>query len=281
MWVGVTAYAVFAGADFGAGLWDLAAGDAEKGRPKRELIAHSIAPVWEANHVWLIYVLVVLWTGFPRVFAAIMSTLYIPLTLAATGVILRGSAFAFRKAATTSDLERLFGATFAASSVITPFFLGTVAGAVATTRVPFGNATGDAFGSWLNPTSIFGGVLAVATCVFLAAVFLCVDASKRAPALVDRIRREAIGAGLACGASRTRRHRDRAQRRAGAVPRTHASRFAARSGERGGRRGVASSAAGAAVRVRTRHRGVGGRSRGVGLGGRAVPVHAGTRCHHS
>ena len=199
MWIGVTAYAVFAGADFGAGVWDLTAGDADRGRPQRELIAHSIAPVWEANHVWLIYVLVVLWTGFPHVFAATMSTLYIPLTLAAAGVILRGSAFAFRKAATEFQLERAFGATFAASSVITPFFLGTVAGAVATTRVPFGNAAGDPFESWLNPTSLFGGVLAVTTCAFLAAVFLCVDASNRAPALVDGFRRRAIGTGLACG----------------------------------------------------------------------------------
>ncbi|MEY2468692.1 MAG: cytochrome bd ubiquinol oxidase subunit, partial [Actinomycetota bacterium] len=199
MWGGVTAYAVFAGADFGAGFWDLTAGDATRGRPRRELIAHSIAPVWEANHVWLIYVLVVLWTGFPRVFAAIMSTLYIPLTAAAAGVIMRGSAFAFRKAATDVALERAFGATFAASSVITPFFLGTVAGGVATTRVPFGNATGDAISSWFNPTSVFGGVLAVVTCAFLAAVFLCVDASHRAPDLVDGFRRRAIAAGALCG----------------------------------------------------------------------------------
>ena len=200
MWIGVTAYAVFAGADFGAGFWDLTAGNASRGKPQRELIAHSIAPVWEANHVWLIYVLVVLWTGFPRVFAAIMSTLYIPLTAAAIGVILRGSAFALRKASTEFQLERVFGATFAASSVITPFFLGTVAGAVATKRVPFGNATGDAITSWWNPTGVFGGILAITTCAFLAAVFLCVDASHRAPELVDGLRRRAIGAGLACGA---------------------------------------------------------------------------------
>src|SRR5438105_940306 len=97
MFLGLTAYALFAGADFGAGLWDLLAGRTERGWRRRDLIEHSLAPVWEANHVWLIFVLVVLWTGFPPAFAAVASTLYIPLTLAALGMIARGSAFAFRK----------------------------------------------------------------------------------------------------------------------------------------------------------------------------------------
>ena len=128
MWVGVTAYALSGGADFGAGFWDLVAGGPQRGAASRKLIEHAIGPVWEANHVWLIFVLVVLWTGFPEAFAAIASSLYVPLTLVAVGVILRGAGFAFRKAVTGVALERLFGATFAASSVITPFFLGTVAG---------------------------------------------------------------------------------------------------------------------------------------------------------
>ena len=115
MWVGLTAYALFGGADFGGGWWDLLAGGAKRGAPQRALIEHSIGPVWEANHVWLIFVLVVLWTGFPPAFAAIMSTLYVPLTLAAFGVILRGSAFAFRKSVSELSLKRLFGATFALS----------------------------------------------------------------------------------------------------------------------------------------------------------------------
>ena len=97
MFVGLTAYALFAGADFGAGGWDLFAGGTRRGSQQRDLIEHSLAPVWEANHVWLIFVLVVLWTGFPPAFAAIASTLYIPLTLAELGMIARGSAFAFRK----------------------------------------------------------------------------------------------------------------------------------------------------------------------------------------
>ena len=98
LFIGIMAYAVFGGADFGAGFWDLVAGSAERGAPTRALIEESIGPVWEANHVWLIFVLVTLWTGFPSAFAPIMSTLYVPLTLAAVGIILRGAAFAFRKA---------------------------------------------------------------------------------------------------------------------------------------------------------------------------------------
>src|SRR5262245_60119645 len=97
LWVGGTLYAVFGGSDFGAGFWDLIAGDAEKGRRPRALIERSLTPVWEANHVWLIFILVVLWTAFPEAFSAIMSTLYAPLTLAVLGIVLRGAGFAFRE----------------------------------------------------------------------------------------------------------------------------------------------------------------------------------------
>jgi len=176
MWVGLTAYAVLGGADFGAGIWDLLAGGTERGAHQRRFIEHTIGPVWEANHVWLIFVLVVLWTAFPTAFGAIASTLYIPLTLAAFGVIGRGSAFAFRKVVTELRLRRLFGAVFAFSSVLTPFFLGTVAGAVASGRVPPGIAQGDIWTSWLNPTSLLGGVVAIGICAYIAAVFLCGDA---------------------------------------------------------------------------------------------------------
>jgi len=177
MWVGVTLYTVFGGADFGAGVWDLLAGRAEPGRPRRALIEQSIGPVWEANHVWLIFVLVFLWTGFPRAFAPLASTMLIPLTAAALGIILRGSGFAFRKTVTTLPLERLFGAAFAISSLLTPFFLGTIAGAVASGRIPATGA-GDTFRSWSNPTSALGGGLAVIVCAFMAAVFLAADASR-------------------------------------------------------------------------------------------------------
>src|SRR5437868_408056 len=116
MFAGITLYALLAGADFGAGFWDLVAGSRRDGADTRALVEESIGPVWEANHVWLIFVLVVLWTAFPPAFAPIMSTLYVPLTIAAVGIILRGAAFAFRKASGTLPLRRVFGITFASSS---------------------------------------------------------------------------------------------------------------------------------------------------------------------
>jgi cytochrome d ubiquinol oxidase subunit II len=197
---GLTAYAIFGGADFGAGIWDLLAGGTQRGARQRALIEHSIAPVWEANHVWLIFVLVVLWTAFPSGFAALASTLYIPLTLAAIGMIARGSAFAFRKSVGHDGARRLFGAMFAFSSLVTPFFLGTVVGALASGRVPVGLDEGDVVSSWVNPTSFLAGALAVGTCSFLAAVFLCADARREDAQLTDQFRSRAIGSGLVVGA---------------------------------------------------------------------------------
>ncbi|MGQ0778953.1 MAG: cytochrome d ubiquinol oxidase subunit II [Pseudonocardiales bacterium] len=202
MWIGLTAYALFGGADFGAGFWDLLAGGTERGRAPRRLIEHSIGPVWEANHVWLIFVLVVLWTSFPPAFAAIASTLYIPLTLAALGMIARGAAFAFRHSidADQVGLQRFFGASFAFSSLTTPFFLGTIAGAVASGRVPPGIAAGDVITSWLNPTSILGGVIAVGACAYLAAVYLCADAARHHDvALLEYFRRRGIVTAMLLG----------------------------------------------------------------------------------
>jgi cytochrome d ubiquinol oxidase subunit II len=201
LWLGLTLYALFAGADFGAGFWDLFAGDARRGRPQRDLIGHVIGPVWEANHVWLIFVLVLLWTGFSPVFAAIMSTLYIPLTLAALGIIGRGAAFAFRKVVDELWQQRLFGGVFVASSILTPFFMGTVAGGIASGRVPAGLAAGNLVTSWLNPTGVLGGVLAVGTCAYLAAMYLCQDAVRLGhPDLADAFRRRAVGAAVVVGA---------------------------------------------------------------------------------
>jgi cytochrome d ubiquinol oxidase subunit II len=200
LWVGLTLYALLGGADFGAGFWDLFAGGDRRGRPQRTLIEHVIGPVWEANHVWLIFVLVLLWTGFSPVFAAVMSTLYIPLTLAALGIIGRGAAFAFRKVSTDLPRQRLFGATFALASILTPFFLGAVAGAIASGRVPPGLAAGRPFQSWLGPTGVLGGLLAVGTCAYLAACYLCHDAVRLdAPDLAEGFRRRALGAGAAVG----------------------------------------------------------------------------------
>ncbi len=199
MFAGVLVYAVFGGADFGSGFWDLTAGGARRGGRLRVLIDHSIGPVWEANHVWLIYLLVFWWTGFPRAFAAAMTTLFVPLALALVGIVLRGASFAFRKYAATLAQARLFGAVFAGSSLITPFFLGCAAGAVASGRVPRAGY-GDLWSSWLNPTSVFGGVVAVATCSFLAGVFLTADAERSADhALAEQLRIRSLILGAVTG----------------------------------------------------------------------------------
>jgi cytochrome bd ubiquinol oxidase subunit II len=155
--------------------------------------------VWEANHVWLIYILVMWWTGFPVAFAAAMTTLFIPMMLALAGIVLRGAGFAFRKYAETYAQARFYGAIFAGSSVITPFFLGTVAGAVASGRVPAGGY-GDPIGSWLNPTSVVGGCLAVTTCAFLAGAFLTADAARGGRLeLAERLRARTLGVGVVTG----------------------------------------------------------------------------------
>ena len=198
LFVGALAYSLFAGADFGSGFFDLTAGGSAAGAELRTLIDHSIGPVWEANHVWLIFCLVTWWTAFPASFAAMMSTLIIPLLLALLGIVLRGASFAFRKYAATLAQARLFGAIFAASSLITPFFLGCVAGAIASGRVP---ATGrGSLDSWVNPTSIFGGLVAVGTCTFLAGVFLVADAARAgAHTLTAQLRTRSLVVGAATG----------------------------------------------------------------------------------
>ena len=199
LWVGATFYALFGGADFGAGFWDLIAGDAHKGARPRALIQRSLTPVWEANHVWLIFILVVLWTAFPQAFSAIMSTLYIPLALAAFGIVLRGTGFAFRKELESLGTQRAAGATFALSSVLTPFFMGTVVGAVAIGNVP---AAGDgpSVSSWLQPAPMFFGVMFVATSAYLSAVLLIGDARRGGENdLVRYFTRRALGAGVVAG----------------------------------------------------------------------------------
>ncbi|HEX4304450.1 MAG TPA: cytochrome d ubiquinol oxidase subunit II [Solirubrobacterales bacterium] len=199
LWVGATFYAIFGGADFGGGFWDLIAGNAEKGERPRATIQRSLTPVWEANHVWLIFILVVLWTAFPTVFSAIFTTLYVPLVLAVLGIVLRGSGFAFRASVEGLQERRAAGATFALSSVITPFFMGTVVGAIAIGNVPAGG-NGDAFSTWLAPAPLFFGAMFVATGAYLAAVFLVGD-SRRAE---DRemevyFEKRALAAGVVAG----------------------------------------------------------------------------------
>jgi len=199
--VGVAAYIVFAGADFGAGLWYLLAGRGPRGRPVRDFSYHAMAPVWEANHVWLIFVLVVTWTAYPTAFGSIASTLAVPLFIAAVGIILRGTTYALRSgAAADRDTEGATGFVFGASSILTPFALGTVIGGIAAGEVPVGNAAGDLATSWLNPTSVVIGVLAVATSGYLAAVYLAGDARREEqPDLARAFRARAIAMGLIAG----------------------------------------------------------------------------------
>jgi len=197
----LTAYVVLGGADFGAGFWDLTAGGAERGAPVRAMIKRAMSPVWEANHVWLIFLLVVLWTGFPEAFGSITSTLAIPLFVAALGIVLRGGAFALKGEAATIAEARALGATFALASVIVPFFLGAAAGAIAAGEVPVGNAGGGEWSSWTGGLPLVVGALAVATGAHLAAVFLGAD-SRRAgqPELVHAFRARALGSGVVTGA---------------------------------------------------------------------------------
>ena len=201
LWLGVTLYVVFGGADFGTGLWDLTAGAADRGERPRDLIDHAIGPVWEANHVWLIFCLVVLWTGFPRAFAAVMTTLYVPLSLAAFGIVLRGAGFAFRKATAGKAAQRSYSTVFAVSAILTPFFLGAALGGIASSRVPV-RGSGNLLTSWVNPTSLFVGSLAVAICAYLAAVFLTIDSRRLGQGDLERyFLRRALVAAVVAGAA--------------------------------------------------------------------------------
>jgi cytochrome d ubiquinol oxidase subunit II len=199
LWVGATFYALFGGADFGGGFWDLVAGGAERGERPRALIQRSLTPVWEANHVWLIFILVVLWTAFPPAFSAVMTTLYVPIALAAVGIVLRGSGFAFRKSIEGLSGRRAAGATFAISSLLTPFFMGTVVGAIAAGNVP-GDGDGAPFSSWLAPLPLLTGVMFVASGAYLAAVFLIGDARRGGDETLQRyFARRAIAAAACAG----------------------------------------------------------------------------------
>ena len=197
---GMAAYASLGGADFGAGFWSLTAGGAERGGPVRGMIQRSMAPVWEANHVWLIFVLVVLWTGFPVAFGSVMSTLYIPLFIAVSGIIFRGTAFALRGEAATIGEARILGGLFALSSVLVPFCFGACVGAIAGGEVPVGNAGGDPITSWLNPLGITCGVIFVLTGAYLSAVYMAADAERGELRELQRaFRARALAAGIAAG----------------------------------------------------------------------------------
>ena len=197
------------GADYGAGFWDLTAGGDDRGARPRALVDHAMAPVWEANNVWLVFVLIITWTGFPTAFESVLSTAWIAITLAALGLVLRGSGFALRKPTRQLTRRRRYAAVFGISSILTPFFFAATLGGVASGRIPVGNRAGDLVTSWLNPTSVLFGVLAVAVSAFTAAVFLVSDAHRfGAPDLESYFRRRSGLAGCAVvggGADRTGR----------------------------------------------------------------------------
>ncbi len=196
---GLVAYAVLGGADFGAGFWMLPGGGLTQ--RVRDHAHRAMGPVWEANHVWLIFVLVICWTGYPTAFASIMSTLTVPFFVAAIGIILRGSTYVLRSAAGTTRMGAAADLVFAAASILTPFMLGAAAGGIASGRVPVGNAAGDLVTSWLNPTSAMIGAIAVVTGAYLAAVYLAADARRIGDLeLEEAFRRRALGTAVAAGA---------------------------------------------------------------------------------
>jgi cytochrome d ubiquinol oxidase subunit II len=196
----LTLYAILAGADFGGGLWDLVAGGDRTGEEPRALIDDTITPVWESNHVWLIFALVIFWSAFPVAFAAVMTACALPLWLAVLGIVLRGAGFAFRKEMEGIRWQRLMGATFAFSSLLTPFFMGTVVGAVAAGRVAV-HAQHSTLTAWTSPTSILIGCLFVAVCAYEASVFLISEAANRENRRLERyFRHRAVIAGTLAGA---------------------------------------------------------------------------------
>ncbi|MEX1218856.1 MAG: cytochrome d ubiquinol oxidase subunit II, partial [Solirubrobacterales bacterium] len=193
--VWIAAYVVLAGADFGSPFWILTARGARAGQIRKQT-HNSMAPVWEANHVWLIFVLVVCWTAYPEVFASVFSTLWIPLILACLGIIMRAVGYVVGDYAKRSWVTWL--ATVA--SFVTPFMFGAVIGAVVSGRVPIGNAQGNIITAWLNPTSITIGFVAVTLCAYLAAVYLAADADREGQSdLSGAFRVRGLVAGLVTG----------------------------------------------------------------------------------
>jgi cytochrome d ubiquinol oxidase subunit II len=194
--VGLSAYLLFGGADFGAGTWHLLAHsnprttapgrDLAVVRGRREVIEHAMGPVWEANHVWLIFVMVLTWTAFPPIFASIMTEYWVPLSLAALGIVIRGSAFVFWKAVPGGGPYAL---AFGISSVLTPYCLGAVAGAMTAGRT-----------SWLGTEGVCAGLLTTVLCSYLAAVYLTGDARRLAGRdVTERFRLYALAAGVTVG----------------------------------------------------------------------------------
>jgi cytochrome bd ubiquinol oxidase subunit II len=203
VWIGLTLYVLLGGADFGGGVWDLLA-SGSRAEEQRRLIAAAIGPVWEANHVWLIFVLTGLLSAFPSVFADLSIALYLPFSLALIGIVLRGSAFAFRSHGDPgSAWQRSWTRVFGVASLVTPFVLGAAAASIAggRIRVVDGDVRADLVGSWTGVLSLFAGLFAVAICAYLAATYLTVEAVQRDERELERdFRGRALVTGMLAGA---------------------------------------------------------------------------------
>jgi cytochrome bd ubiquinol oxidase subunit II len=198
--VSLTFYALMGGADYGGGVWDLLAWGPRASR-QRELIAEAIGPIWEANHVWLILVIVVLFTGFPLAFATVSTALHIPLSLLLIGIVLRGSAFTFRSYDRREDnVQRHWGRIFAIASLITPFLLGVTLGAIASgkIRIKFGTFSEGFIRPWLGSFPFAVGGFALALFAFIAAVYLTLETEDEA--LREDFRVRALAAAAVVGA---------------------------------------------------------------------------------
>ncbi len=197
MFVAMTAYALLAGADFGAGLWDLFSTGPRR-HEQRERIAEAIGPVWEANHVWLIFVIVLLFTCFPRAYAAASIALFWPLHLVLGGIVLRGAAFVFRAYGVTgASYQATWGHVFGSASIATPVLLGMCLGAVSTGRIRIAGETVHApVAVWVSAFPLAVGLLTLLLFAYLAAIFL---AWESAGAVRDDFRRRAVVAWVAAG----------------------------------------------------------------------------------
>ena len=199
MMASLTFYVLLGGADYGGGVWDLLA-RGPRATNQRELIANAIGPIWEANHVWLILVVVVLFTAFPPAFALISTSLHVALLLMLFGIVLRGSAFIFRAYDSTKDhVQRRWGRVFAMASLVTPVLLGVVVGAIssASIRAPGESVTLPYFFRWIAPFPLAVGLFAVVLFALLAAVYLTLETNEAA--LQDDFRRRAIASEVAAG----------------------------------------------------------------------------------
>jgi cytochrome d ubiquinol oxidase subunit II len=202
MGAGLTLYVLLGGADFGGGVWDLLAAGPTRDR-QRALISAAIGPVWEANHVWLIFVVTALFAAFPLAFAVITQALYLPISIAVGGIVLRGAAFAFRSHGDPdSRWQRAWTRVFGIASLVAPFALGMTGAALSTgdVRVADGRAEASLVGAWTGPLSWLAGALALAMCAHLAAAYLTVEAAGRGDdPLEGAFRRRAVVSGIVAG----------------------------------------------------------------------------------